>query len=175
MQGKGRNSGIRIRIRPGVSGAGVVDGQDLNQLELGATSPVRQQGQIQKLTRAEALRAAQAEDRHGDTRAPPGLAWHARESVVHDHMPIGWGRLREQPVRAVLVADKCLCRKIIDAVFISDWKSFLREIKLHRETSLLRATPQQYQRGLVPVAHGAGATQETDRLPHGQQRGLDRE
>jgi len=88
MQGKRGNPGVRIRIHPGVGGAGIVDRKDLNQLESGVPRPIRKRGQIQKFADAKTPFAAQAEDGDGDARSAPRWTLAAHEAVVHNHLSI---------------------------------------------------------------------------------------
>ena len=122
MQREHADGRIRIGIPPVVRRGGVVDRQDLDQLETHALRPVRQRLEVRELADAEAFRAAQREDRHCDARAAKQPADVAAVAFIAHLGPLGGANKagRQNPVFAGLETHGALQREIEQAVFVFD-------------------------------------------------------
>ncbi len=86
MQRERGDGGVRIRVQPGMRGAGVIDRQNLDQLETGASAPIGERFQIREFADTKAVFTAQTEDRDGHACTFPSVGGQADETIVHNRV-----------------------------------------------------------------------------------------
>ena len=175
MQRKRGDCGVGIGILPRVRGAGVVDGQKLDEFESDFIAPVGERLEVEEFAGAKTLFAAQAEDRDGHARCVPVIRRQIRKAVVDERMLVARPGIIQGAVRARLKPHVGILRNIEHAVFVGDRKTLAAQIQWHGEIIFAGFAPEQDGRFGFPVAEPRAVAEQAERLILLEQRGLDAE
>lgn len=127
MQRERGNRRVGIRVLPGAGGAGVVDGQQLNQFQPRFFAPVCEPLEVEKFPDTKPVFAAQTENRHGHPRSVPGVCRKVGEAVIDNAVRTGGGS--QHAVRTILKAHERVVRHVKYAVFVAKRKGLVPQVQ----------------------------------------------